>query len=320
MRLVVLDGYSLNPGDLDWTPLEALGDCRVFDRTPGDQVVPRARGAEVVLINKVPLDRATLTQLKDDGLRCVAVLATGFNVVDAAAARGLGIAVTNIPAYGTMTVAQATFAMLLELTNGVGAAARDVRAGGWSRAPDWTYWAEPPVELDGLQLGLVGFGKIAQAVARLGQAFGMRVVTHRRDAGRPAEVPGVRIVTLDELFHESDVVSLHCPLTDETRGLVNAARLAGMKPTAFLLNTARGPLVVEADLADALNAGRLAGAGLDVLSVEPPPADHPLLKAKNCVVTPHVAWASRAARQRLLDTAVANVRAFLAGKLENVVN
>lgn len=323
MNLVVLDGYTLNPGDLDWTPLSELagpgGRCEIHDRTPPALILERARGAEVVLTNKTPLDRATLTALRP-ALRCVGVLATGFNVVDAPAARELDIAVTNIPAYGTMTVAQATFALLLELTNHTGAHARDTRTGRWSRATDWTYWDVPPVELDGLRLGLVGFGKIAQAVARIGQAFGMKVVAHRRDPSRPSEVPGVHGLGLEELFATSDVVSLHCPLSDATRGLVDAARLARMKPTAFLLNTARGPLIVEADLADALNADRLGGAGLDVLCVEPPAPDNPLLTAKRCVVTPHVAWASRAARARLLDTAVANVRAFLAGEPQNVVN
>ncbi len=322
MRLVILDGFTLNPGDLDWSPLATLagGGFDVHERTPAGEVIARARGAEIVLTNKVALDRVVLEALRPAGLRYVGVLATGFNVVDAAAARALGVTVTNVPSYGTMTVAQATIALLLELTNGVGAQARDVRAGRWSGSADWCYYDVPPVELDGLTLGLVGFGAIAQAVARLGQAFGMRVLAHRRDAGKPPEVPGVTLVGLEEVFTQSDVVSLHCPLTDATRGLVNAERLARLKPTAFLLNTARGPLIVERDLADALNAGRLAGAGLDVLAAEPPAADHPLLAARHCVITPHVAWAARAARQRLLATAAANVRAFLAGRPENVVN
>ena len=322
LRLVILDGFTVNPGDLDWSPLAALvgGVFEVHDRTPAVETVARARGAEIVLTNKTVLDRAALEALRSDGLRYVGVLATGFNVVDAAAARALDVVVTNVPAYGTMTVAQATFALLLELTNGVGGQARDVRAGRWARAADWCYYDVPPVELDGLTLGLVGFGAIAQAVARVGQAFGMRVLAHRRDAGKPSEVPGVALVGQEEIFARSDVLSLHCPLTDETRGLVNAERLSRMRPTAFLLNTARGPLVVERDLADALDAGRLAGAGLDVLAAEPPAADHPLISARNCLVTPHVAWAARAARARLLDTATANVRAFLAGRPQNVVN
>lgn len=321
MRLVILDGYTLNPGDLDWSPLGSLAErFEVHDRTPASEVITRAKGAEVILTNKTPLDRATLESLRSGGLRYVGVLATGFNVVDAPAARALGVAVTNVPTYGTMTVAQATFALLLELTNHVGARAGDVRAGGWSRSADWCYYDAPPIELDGLTLGLAGFGAIAQAVARVGQAFGMRVIAHRRDHAKPPEVPGVDLVGLEELFASSDVLSLHCPLTEETRGLVNAERLARMRPSAFLLNTARGPLVAERDLADALEAGHLAGAGLDVLGTEPPAADHPLLTARNCLITPHVAWAARAARARLLKTAAANVRAFLAGQPENVVN
>lgn len=321
MRLIVLDGFTLNPGDLNWSPLAACAEhgFEVYDRTPPEEIVARARGAEIVLTNKAPLDRSTLEALRAVGLRYVGVLATGFNVVDVAAARTLGVMVTNVPAYGTKSVAQATFALLLELTNRVGAQARDVRAGRWSRAADWCFYDVAPVELDGLTLGLIGFGAIAQAVARLGQAFGMRVLTHRRDSARPAEVPGVSVVGLDEIFAASDVLSLHCPLTEETRGLVCIDRLAGMRRTAFLLNTARGALVVEPDLADALHAGCLAGAGLDVLSTEPPAADHPLLSAPNCVVTPHVAWASRAARTRLLQTAAGNVRAFLDGRPQNVV-
>jgi glycerate dehydrogenase len=309
MRIVVLDGFTLNPGDLSWDALRALGDCVVHDRTAAPDVVARARGAAIVLTNKTVLDRAALAQLPD--LRYVGVLATGYNVVDMAAAAQRGVTVTNVPAYGTRAVAQHTFALLLELAQRVGEQAAAVREGRWCACPDFSFCDHPLVELDGLTMGIVGYGNIGRSVAEIARAFGMRVlVNSRRVAGS---------VDLDVLFGESDVLSLHCPLTPETRGLVNAARLARMKPTAFLLNTGRGPLVDEGDLADALNAGRLAGAGLDVLSVEPPPPTNPLLNARNCLITPHVGWAARAARERLMHEAVANVRAFLSGTPRNVV-
>ncbi len=309
MTIVVLDGATLNPGDLSWAELEALGPCVIHPRSAGDEIVARARDAEIVLTNKTPLDAATLAQLPR--LRYVGVLATGYNVVDVAAARARGVPVTNVPTYGTNSVAQHTLALLLELTNQVGRHAASVRAGGWVRCPDFCYAETPLVELDGLVLGLVGAGRIARAVARLGEALGMRVVHATRAGGRPE---------LERVLAEADVVSLHCPLTPETRGLIDAAALARMKPTALLLNTSRGPLVVEADLAAALNAGRIAGAAVDVLAVEPPRPDNPLLGARNCLVTPHHAWATQAARRRLLAVAVDNVRAFLAGAPRHVVN
>ena len=314
MNIVVLDGHTLNPGDLSWDALRTLGECTVHDRTPRDQVVARAREAEIALTNKVVFDRAVLAQLPR--LRYIGVLATGYNVVDVAAAAAQGIVVTNVPAYSTRSVAQLTFALLLELTQRVGDHARAVREGRWTRSPDFCFWDHPLVELDGLTMGIVGFGHIGRSVAALAQAFGMRVLAHSRT---PRAAPGVAWVDLDALFERSDVVSLHCPLTPETRDLVNAERLARMKPTAFLINTGRGPLVNERDLAEALDAGRLAGAGLDVLSAEPPPADHPLLAARNCLITPHIAWATRAARERLMRTVVENVRAFLAGAQQNRV-
>ena len=314
MKIVVLDGYTANPGDLSWESLSALGDCTVHDRTPAGLTVERARDAEVVLTNKVVLDRATLAQLPK--LRYIGVLATGTNVVDVAAAAGLGVVVTNVPAYSTRSVAQLVFALVLELAQHAGAHGAAVRAGRWTSSPDFCFWDHPLVELDGLTMGLVGYGHIGQAVAHLARAFGMRVIVHSRTV-RP--VAGVEFVDLDTLFHRSDVLSLHCPLTPETKGLVNAGRLAVMKSSAFLINTGRGPLVEEADLADALNAGRIAGAAVDVLSVEPPPAGNPLLTAKNCLITPHIGWATRAARERLLRTVVENLRAFLDGQPQNVV-
>ena len=317
MNIVVLDGYTLNPGDLNWEPLLDLSDdCQLYDRTAAPETIERAQDAGIVLTNKVVLDRAVLDQLPQ--LKYIGVLATGVNVVDLEAARGRGIIVTNVPAYSTASVVQLTFALLLELTNRVGHHAASVRGGNWVKSRDFSYWDFPLVELAGLTMGLVGFGAIAQGVARVAQALGMNVIATRRGA-RADEVPGVRLVDLDTLFRESDVLSVHCPLTPETRGLVNAARLALMKPTACVINTSRGPVVDEADLAAALNSGRLAGAGLDVLSTEPPAATNPLLTAKNCFITPHIAWATRSARSRLLDVVVANIRAFQDGKPQNVV-
>ena len=317
MKIVVLDGFTLNPGDLDWAGLRALGDCEIHDRTAPDGIVPRAADAEIILTNKTVLNRATLAALPK--LKYIGVLATGINVVDAVAARERGIPVTNVPDYGTRSVAQLTFALLLELAHHAGHHAQTVREGRWSRCADFCYWDFPLLELDGLTMGLVGFGRIGRAVSQLAAAFGMKVLVHSRCA--PENLPpGVRFVGLEELFRSSDVVSLHCPLTPETKQLVNVERLAWMKPTAFLINTSRGPLVDEAALADALNAGKISGAALDVLSVEPPPASNPLLTAKNCLITPHLAWATRAARSRLMRIAVANVAAFLAGTPENVVN
>jgi glycerate dehydrogenase len=316
MRIVVLDGFTLNPGDLSWDELRSLGTCEIYDRTSPEEVVPRAQGAEVVLTNKTVLTREQLTALP--ALKYIGVLATGTNVVDLAAARAQGIPVTNAPAYSTQSVAQTTLALLLELTHHVGHHATSVRGGQWSRCPDFSYWDQSLIELDGLMLGIVGLGRIGQAVAQIAASFGMRVMAH---APRPkAALAFVELVGLDQLFRECDVLSLHCPLSRETEHLVNADRLASMKPTAFLLNTSRGGLVDEAALADALNSDRIAGAGLDVLSVEPPPSDNPLLRAKNCVITPHFAWGTRAARVRLMKTVVANVDAFVSGKLQNVVN
>jgi len=313
MKIVVLDGYALNPGDLSWDGLRALGDCEVHDRTAADQIVARAAEAEVVLTNKCPLSAETTVQLPH--LKYIGVLATGFNVVDVAAAKERGIVVSNVPIYGTKSVAQHVFALILEHSQHVGAHAAAVNEGRWSKNIDWCFWDHPLSELDGKTLGIVGYGRIGQAVAALGRAFGMKVIVASRTAKE-----GVEQVSIDELFQRSDVVSLHCPQTPETEGLVNTQRIELMKPSALLVNTSRGPLVVEADLAAALNAGRIGGAALDVLSSEPPQRDNPLLSAKNCFVTPHIAWATQAARTRLLNTAIENIRAFAAGSPQNVVN
>jgi glycerate dehydrogenase len=317
MNIVVLDGYTLNPGDLTWAELEALGKCAIYDRTPPVEVVPRAVQADIVLANKTLLTREQIENLPQ--LRYIGVLATGYNIVDTVAARTRNIPVTNVPAYGTPSVAQMTFALLLELTSHVGAHAAGVRAGRWTASLDFCYWDFPLVELNGRTMGIVGFGRIGQAACQLAQAFGMLVLISSR-AKLESPPAGARLVDLELLFRQSDVISLHCPLTPETRHLVNTERLRWMKPSAFLINTSRGPLIDEAALAEALNTGRLAGAAVDVLSVEPPPANNPLLQARNCLITPHISWATRAARERLLHAAIANVRAFLDGKPQNVVN
>ena len=317
MKLVVLDGFTMNPGDLEWRALAALGELSVYERTSGEQVVPRLRGAEVALTNKTVLRADALAELP--ALRFIGVLATGYNVVDLAAAQARGIPVSNVPAYSTRSVQQMTFALLLELTQKCGEHDREVKAGGWSRCEDFMFQRGPLIELDGLTFGILGFGAIGRAVAQTALSFGMRVLVASRT--RPAALPaGVEWATAEALFRRADVVSLHCPLTPETERIVCARTLAWMKPSAFLINTGRGGLVDEAALAAALREGRLAGAGVDVLSAEPPSADNPLLSAPHCVITPHCAWATRAARQRLLDTAVANVQAFQAGRPINVVN
>ncbi|QYM79598.1 D-2-hydroxyacid dehydrogenase [Horticoccus luteus] len=307
--LVVLDGYTLNPGDLSWAPLEALAACTIHDRTPTEEIVTRGAKAELLLTNKTPLSAATLAQLP--ALRYIGVLATGYNIIDVAAARARGVTVCNVPTYGTRSVAQHVFALLLELTQHVGLHAATVREGRWARSADFSYWDTPLIELEGLTLGLIGAGRIGQTVADLGRAFGMRVQFATR-AGGAAE--------LAHVLRTSDVVSLHCPLTDATRNLINADSLRLLKPGAFLINTSRGPLIDEPALAAALNAGQLAGAALDVLATEPPPAAHPLYTARNCLITPHLAWATTAARTRLMHVATENVRAFLTGAPVNVVN
>ena len=316
-RIVVLDGYTLNPGDLTWEPLQALGDCSVFERTPPHQVIARAAGAEIVLTNKTPLDRSMFDALPD--LRYVGVLATGFNIVDTQAAKERRIPVANVPAYGSQSVAQMTFAHILELTQRVGAHAESVRQGEWNQCPDFCFWKAPLIELDGQTLGIVGYGRIGQAVGKLARAFGMRVLATQR-SGQSGRGDGVEFVGLERLLETSDVVSLHCPLTPETPHLMNADRLGRMKSTAFLINTSRGPLIDEAAVAAALEAGALAGAGVALLETEPPRTQRPLYGAPNCFVTPHIAWATLAARRRLLEVAIENVRNFISGSPTHVVN
>ena len=321
MNIVVLDGYTLNPGDLSWEGLERLGMCRVYDRTLPGEVVERAKDADIVLTNKTVLDREIIGKLPR--LRYIGVLATGYNVVDLEAVREHGVAVTNVPAYSTASVAQMVFALLLELASQVGHHAGEVRRGRWSESPDFCFREKPLIELEGLTMGIVGFGRIGRRVAWIAETFGMKVLVQTRNPDRykgNLQNAKIEFVDLVELLRRSDVVSLHCPLTPETEGMIDVERLALMKPSAFLINTGRGPLVDEAALAAALNGKRLAGAGLDVLSQEPPHADNPLLNAENCFITPHIAWATKEARERLMTTAVDNVRAFLEGKPQNVVS
>jgi len=319
MNIVVLDGYTLNPGDLTWKDLEALGRCTVYDRTGPKEVVPRAKEAEIALTNKTVLSSEVIKQLPK--LKYIGVLATGVNVVDIEAARDAGIPVTNVPAYSTPSVAQLVFAHLLNLTHHVGAHSETVRSGRWASNPDFCYWDTPLIELAGLTMGIIGFGRIGRAAAKPALAFGMKVIVYDVvEPSSPASDLPVQFVGLDDIFRLSDVVTLHCPLTPQTQNIINRERLEMMKNTAFLINASRGPLVDERALAEALNNEEIAGAGLDVLSSEPPEKDNPLLKAKNCFITPHIAWATRAARQRLLKVVVDNVASFLAGNLQNVVN
>ncbi len=318
MKIVVLDGHALNPGDLSWVALGAIGELQVFDRTADDQIVARAHDAEIVLTNKTLLPAQILRQLKTT--RYIGVLATGYDVVDVDTARELKIPVTNVPTYATASVAQFTFALLLELCHRAALHSEAVRAGEWSRSTDFSFWKTPLVELAGKTIGIIGLGQIGRRVAEIALAFEMRVIAAGPVRSSVPDWPGFRWCEVNELMPDADVVSLHCPLRPTTRGIINAKSLAMMKPSAFLINTSRGPLVIDQDLADALNDGRLAGAALDVLSSEPPSPDNPLLRAKNCIVTPHIAWATKEARTRLLDTAIANVRAFLDGHPVNVVN
>ena len=315
MKIVVLDGYALNPGDLSWEGLKQLGDLEIYDRTDTAQILNRAKYADLVLTNKTLLSSESLRQLPK--LKYIGVLATGYNCVDVQTAKELGIAVTNIPSYGTASVAQFVFALLLELCHNVKQHHYAVANGQWATSRDWTFWLTPLIELEGKVMGIVGLGRIGRHVARVAIAFGMHVIATDQV---PIAEPGVQATTLEKLLVESDVVSLHCPLFPETLGLINRERLATMKCSAFLINTSRGHLIIEEDLADALNQGVIAGAGLDVLSMEPPMRDNALLKSRNCIVTPHIAWATKEARSRLMNIAVKNVEGFLVKQPVNVIN
>ncbi len=317
MKIVLLDAHTANPGDVSWAPLESIASCTIFPRTPMAETVARCADAEIVITNKSVMNREIIESLPK--LKYIGVTATGYNIVDVTAAKERGIVVTNVPGYSSPAVAQLVFSLLLELTNHVGHHAQTVRDGRWAASPDFCYWDHPIIELSGRTLGIIGYGDIGSSVARIAVAFGMKVLASKRK-WKTLPPAGVTPASIDEVFQNSDAISLHCPLTDATKHLVGERTLALMKSTAFLINTGRGPLVDEAALAQALNAGRIAGAGLDVLSVEPPKADNPLLSAKNCLITPHIGWASHAARVRLIDLTAANLRAFLDGTPTNVVS
>ncbi|EFM09309.1 D-isomer specific 2-hydroxyacid dehydrogenase NAD-binding [Paenibacillus curdlanolyticus YK9] len=318
MNIVVLDGYTLNPGDLSWAPLEQLGSLTVYDRTRRDQLLERAQGADVLFTNKTSLDAAAISELPN--LRYIGVLATGYNVVDTAAASERGIVVTNVPDYSTASVVQLVFAYLLEHCHHVQRHSDEAQGGRWSASADFMFASYPLIELAGKTIGIVGFGQIGQQVARAALAFGMQVLVHSRTAKQVPGLEQIPFVSLEELLERSDFITLHCPLTPLTEGLVNKAAIARMKPSAFFINTARGGHVVEADLAEALNAGTIAGAALDVLAVEPPKPDNPLLTARNCIITPHIGWATLEARERLMGIAVQNLTQYLAGETVNQVN
>lgn len=318
MKICILDGYSLNPGVLDWSPVERLGDVTLFDRTPADKIVERAADADIVLTNKVPFSADTLRQLPR--LRFICVLATGYNIIDTEAAARQGVVVANIPAYSTMSVAQMAFAHILNITNHVASYAREVADGKWTNCPDFCFWDSALTELAGKTMGIVGLGNTGMATARIAVAMGMKVVAMTSKSADTLP-EGITPAPLDDVLASADVVSLHCPLTPSTRHLINAASIAKMKPSAILINTGRGPLVDEQAVADALNGGRLAAFGADVLSQEPPRGDNPLLSARNCFLTPHIAWATIEARTRLMSTATENVRQFIAGEpVANRVN
>lgn len=316
MKIVVLDGYAANPGDLSWDGMKALGECVIYERTAPEEVVERAAGAEVILTNKVVITAEHMAALPD--LKYIGVLATGYNIVDVEAARSRGIVVTNIPAYSTASVAQMAFAHILNICLQVQHYTEEVRDGRWTSSPDFCFWDTPLIELSGKKLGIVGLGHTGYATARIAIGFGMQIYAYTSKSHFQLP-PEIKKMELDELFRECDIVSLHCPLTEQTRGMVNAARLKTMKPTAILINTGRGPLVNEQDLADALNNGTIYAAGVDVLSQEPPRADNPLLHARNCYITPHIAWASGEARERLMQIAVDNLNGYVTGKVVNNV-
>jgi glycerate dehydrogenase len=317
MKIVVLDGYTLNPGDISWDGLKQCGDVTIYDRTPAEKIVERAAGAEIVYTNKTPMNREVIDQLP--ALKYIGVLATGYNIVDTEAAKEKGITVTNVPGYGTGAVAQMTFALLLELCHHVQYHSDSVMQGGWSQSVDFCFWDYPLVELAGKTMGIIGFGNIGRKVADIATAFGMHIIGNDNFKTDQSHRSNFQWADVNQLLAQSDVVSIHCPLFPETKGLINKESLKLMKNSAFLLNTSRGPVIVDEDLAEALNSGTIAGAGIDVLSVEPPTNDNPLFSAKNCIITPHIAWATKEARIRLMDITVNNLSAFINGNPVNVV-
>lgn len=323
MKAVVLDGFTLNPGDLTWDSLKSLCDTAIYERTSYSAsekalIISRAKEAEVLFTNKTPLSAEILKALPK--LRFICVLATGYNIVDISTAKELGVVVTNIPSYGTNAVAQMTIALLLEMCQHVGTHNTAVHQGAWNQSKDWCFWHYPLIELTGKTMGIIGLGRIGQATAKIAQALGMNIAAYSSTKYPELESNTLRFTSLDELLSISDVISLHCPLSANTTGIINKVSIAKMKDGVLLINTSRGPLIVEADLADALNLGKVAGAAVDVVSNEPIHADNPLLTAKNCIITPHISWAPKETRQRLLDIAIANLKAFLSGNPINVIN
>jgi len=318
MKIVVLDGYTLNPGDLSWDGLAALGDVAVYDRTPGNQTVERIGDADIVITNKTAINEQVLAACP--AVKYVGVLATGYNVVDTAAAKKRGVLVTNIPTYGTQAVSQFAIALLLEICHHIGEHSQSVKAGVWTNNVEWCYWNHPLIELAGKTIGIIGFGRIGQQTAVIAQALGMKVVAHDSYQNEALKSETLEYASLDELFAKSDVISLHCPLFESTQGIINKQNISKMKDGVILINTSRGPLVVEEDLAEALNNGKVYAAAVDVVSAEPIKADNPLLQAKNCIITPHIAWAPKESRARLLNIAVDNLKAFLANSPVNVVS
>ena len=318
MKIVVLDGYTLIPGDISWEGLEALGEVTVYDRTKPEEVVERIGDAEVVYTNKTPITRDTLDQCGN--IRFIGVLATGYNIIDIEAAKEKGIPVSNIPTYGTAAVSQFAIALLLELCHHIGEHSDAVKNGEWTSNPDWCFWKYPLVELAGKTMGIVGFGRIGQDTGKIAQALGMKVLAFDAYKRPELESETCRYADLDTLLAESDVISLHCPLFPDTEGIINKDTIAKMKTGVMIINDSRGPLIVEEDLRDALNSGKVAGAALDVVSTEPIKMDNPLLSAKNVILTPHIAWAPKESRQRLMDIAVENLQCFVDGTPQNVVN
>ena len=318
MKIVVLDGYTLNPGDLSWKGMKNLGDFICYDRTGTEDIIERIADAEIVITNKTPISEQTLAA--KPGIRYIGVLATGYNVVDVEAAKKRNIPVCNIPAYGTLAVAQFVFAHLLNICHRVQDHSNSVYAGDWERSEDFCYWNSPLTELAGKTMGIIGFGRIGQATAKIAQGFSMKVRAYDEVPDRKLESETVKYCTLDEVLSQSDIISLHCPLSASTRAMINKDRIAEMKDGVIIINTSRGPLIVEEDLRDALNSGKVRAAGVDVVSAEPITGENPLLHAKNCFITPHIAWAPRESRSRLMDIAVDNLKAFLAGDPVNRVN
>lgn len=317
MKIVILDGYTENPGDLSWESMEKLGELKVYNRTPTNQIVERIGDADAVIVNKTPISAQTIAACT--GIKYIGVLATGYNIVDVEAAKVKKIKVTNVPTYGTAAVGQFAIALLLEICHHVGHHSKAVLEGRWEKNPDWCFWDYPLIELAGKTIGIIGFGRIGQTTATIAKAMGMNVLAfdeHPNDTGKAI----ADYVSLDELYAKSDVISLHCPLFPSTEGIINKNSIAKMKNGIIILNNSRGPLIVEQDLADALNSGKVYAAGLDVVSTEPIKAGNPLLKAKNCLITPHISWAPKESRQRLMDIAVSNLESYISGNPINVVN